>query len=100
MARDETPSRRLRAAFFESPAAVVGIALFCLVLVVALAAPWISPQNPYECRAQLDALEAGCRRARRRVAGQRSGSVRTRKGRDVLSAILYGLRTSLAVGIA
>ena len=56
MARDETPSRRLRAAFFESPAAVVGIALFCLVLVVALAAPLISPQNPYD-PAQLDALD-------------------------------------------
>jgi peptide/nickel transport system permease protein len=98
MARDETPSRRLRAAFFESPAAVVGIVLFCLVLVVALAAPLISPQNPYD-PAQLDALDGRLPPGATSSTGSTFWLGTDAQGRDVLSAILYGLRTSLAVGI-
>jgi peptide/nickel transport system permease protein len=98
MARDEAPPRRLRAAFFESPAAVVGMALFCLLLVVALAAPLISPHNPYD-PAQLDALDGRLPPGSTSSTGSTFWLGSDAQGRDVLSAILYGLRTSLAVGV-
>lgn len=98
MARDEKPFRRFRAAFFESPAAVVGIALLGLVLVVALAAPLISPQNPYD-PAQLDALDGRLPPGSTSSTGSTFWLGTDAQGRDVLSAILYGLRTSLAVGV-
>lgn len=98
MARDETPFRRIRTAFFVSPTAIVGIVLLSLILVVALAAPWISPQNPFD-PVQLDAQDG------RLPPGAMSRGTTfwlgsDAQGRDVLSAILYGLRTSLAVGVS
>jgi peptide/nickel transport system permease protein len=98
VARDELPFRHLRAAFFDSPAAVAGIALFCLILVVAVAAPLISPQNPYD-PAQLDALDGRLPPGSTSSAGSTFWLGTDAQGRDVLSAILYGLRTSLVVGV-
>lgn len=98
MARDETPFRRNLAEFFAHPTAVAGVALLGLIVVVALAAPWISPQSPYDFT-QLDMAQA------RLPPGSAAGSGGTfwlgtdDKGRDLLSAIFYGLRTSLAVGL-
>ena len=98
MARDETPFRRIRTDFFANPAAVAAVALLGVILVVALAAPWISPQNPYDLT-QLDLAQG------RLPPGSAAGGGGTfwlgtdAKGRDLLSAIFYGLRTSLAVGV-
>src|SRR5271155_1635470 len=99
MARDETPFRRLRAAFFLSPTAVVGIVLLSLILVIALAAPWISPQNPF------DAVQLNAQDGRLAPGAMSSGGTTfwlgtAAQGGDVLSAILYGLRTSFAVGVS
>ena len=94
-----TPLRRLAADFAQSPAAVAGLALFALLFLAALLAPSISPQNPYDL-AQLDLLDA------RLAPGAPSSSGGTYwlgtdgQGRDMLSAILYGLRTSVTVGFA
>ncbi len=81
---------------------IARVALWLLVLLVAaaLTAPLLSPQNPYDL-AQLDIMDA--RQAPGTVAGAGYhlwlGS--DDQGRDMLSAILHGLRISLAVaGIA
>jgi peptide/nickel transport system permease protein len=96
----ETPLRRIAADFAESRLALGGLALLVAILAVAAAAPLISPQNPYDL-AQLDILDS------RLEPGARSGDGRQvfwlgtdDQGRDMLSAIFYGLRISLGVGVA
>src|SRR5512144_264422 len=95
----ETPARRIVADFCANPVAVFGLALLGAILVVAILAPFISPQNQYDL-AQLDVLDS------RLPPGAKSGTGGTfwlgtdDQGRDMLSAILYGLRISLGVGIA
>jgi len=97
--REETPFRRLAGAYAESRIAVAALVVLGCILLAALSAPWISPQNPYDL-AQLDVLDA------RLPPGERSASGMTfvlgsdDQGRDMLSAIFYGLRISLGVGIS
>jgi peptide/nickel transport system permease protein len=95
----ETPVRRAIADFCASPVAVFGLGLLGAILILAVLAPWISPQNPYDL-AQLDVMDS------RLPPGSAAASGRTfwlgtdDQGRDMLSAILYGLRISLVVGVA
>jgi peptide/nickel transport system permease protein len=99
-AGEETPLRRIAADFAESRLALAGLALFLAILAVAVLAPLISPQNPYDL-AQLDVLDS------RLEPGARSGDGKQvfwlgtdDQGRDMLSAIFYGLRISIGVGVA
>ena len=98
--RLETPLQRFVQAYRSNTTAVVALAVLALVLVVAVLCPWVSPQNPYDL-AVLDVLDS------RLPPGEKSGDGKTtfwlgsdEQGRDMLSAILYGLRTSLAVGVS
>ena len=85
--------------FRTSPVAMLaaGIALFCLVL--ALGANWIAPHNPFD----LATIELGD--ARLPPAWEDEGKRRyllgtDDQGRDLLSAVMYGARISLFVGLA
>lgn len=71
--------------------ALAGAAVLALLVLAALAAPWIAPQNPYDL-AQLDLANS------RLPPGTTFWLGTDDQGRDMLSAILYGLRTSVAVG--
>jgi peptide/nickel transport system permease protein len=95
----ESPWRLLAADFCSSGLAVLGLAMTLVLVAAALAAPWITPQNPYDLM-QLDVLDA------RLAPGSPNGDGRfiyylgsDGQGRDLLSGILYGLRISLGVGI-
>src|SRR5512147_2915097 len=55
--RVESPWRRFAAEFAESRLAMAGLALLLAIVVLAIAAPAISPQNPYDL-AQLDVLDS------------------------------------------
>jgi len=94
-----TPLRKFAADFAQSRAAVAGLVIFALLLLAALLAPWISPQNPYDL-AQLDLLDARLAPGARSAAGGTYWLGTDGQGRDMLSAILYGLRTSVTVGFA
>jgi len=96
----ESPWRRFTADFAESRLALAGLGLLLAILVVAVLAPVISPQNPYDL-AQLDVMDS------KLAPGEPSSSTgrpyllgTDDQGRDMLSGILYGLRISLSVGIA
>ena len=97
--RIDTPLRRLASAYAQSRIAVAALVVLAAIAVIALAASWISPQNPYDL-AQLDILDA------RLPPGEKSGTGMTfvlgsdDQGRDMLSAIFYGLRISLGVGLS
>jgi peptide/nickel transport system permease protein len=95
----QSPWRRLASDFFESRLATLGLALLLTIIAVAVLAPWIAPQDPYDL-AGLDIMES------RQPPGSTSwdGSLTfwlgtDGQGRDMFSAILYGLRTSLVVGV-
>jgi peptide/nickel transport system permease protein len=97
MPGDEAPWRRLLGDFFESRLATLGLALFVVMALAALLAPLISPQNPYDL-AQLDILDGRLEPGTPSASGMRYWLGTDDQGRDMLSAILYGLRISLAVG--
>jgi peptide/nickel transport system permease protein len=97
MPREATPLRRILSEFATSPVAMFGLALFVVILVVAITAPLISPQNPYDL-AQLDVME-GRLPPGSKAPGGTFWLGTDDQGRDMLSAIFYGLRISLTVGI-
>jgi len=97
MAREETPFRRILSDFMASPTAVFGLVLLAAILVVAIAAPFISPQNPYDL-AQLDVMD-GRLPPGAKTDGGTFWLGTDDQGRDMLSAIFYGLRISLTVGV-
>lgn len=85
--------------FFESKVAMVGAIVGLLLVLAAIFAPWITPQNPYDLL-QLDILDS------RLPPGSENGMGTFRywlgtdgQGRDLYSAIIYGLRISLIVGL-
>ena len=57
MKAEQTPFRRIVSDFAQSRIALSGLALLTVVLLIALFAPLISPQNPYDL-AQLDVLDS------------------------------------------
>jgi peptide/nickel transport system permease protein len=95
----QTPWRRLAADFAQSRLALLGLALLVTIALCALLAPWISPQNPYDL-AQLDVLDSKLAPGEASMSGVKHWLGTDDQGRDMLSAILYGLRISLAVGVA
>jgi len=86
------------AKFIEKPSAVVGLLILLVAVVVALLAPWIAPQNPYDLM-QIDIMDNMLPPGSELMSGQVAWLGTDSQGRDMLSAILYGLRISLSVGI-
>jgi peptide/nickel transport system permease protein len=96
----DSPLARLAREFAESRLALLGLALLAAVLAIALAAPWIAPQNPYDL-GKLDLLDARLPPGAKAGNGAMTYLLGTDgQGRDMLSAIIYGLRVSLYVGVA
>ena len=94
----ETPFRRFVADFCESGIAVAGLGLLVFLVALAVLAPWITPQNPYDL-AQVDVLDSRLPPGEKGFAGYTHWLGTDGAGRDLLSAIIYGLRISLSVGV-
>lgn len=95
----ETPFRRFASAYLESRLATFALFLLALIIVLALIAPWIVPQNPYDL-AQVDVLDSRLPPGEKNsVSGYTYWLGTDGAGRDLVSAMLYGLRISLAVGV-
>jgi peptide/nickel transport system permease protein len=98
MSRD-SPLARFWAEFQEDRIAVAAFAVIVAVAAMAIFAPLIAPQNPYD----IGKLVLG---DARRPPGYLGGGGYVHwlgtdaQGRDLLSAILYGLRISVLVGVA
>lgn len=94
-----SPWQRALGDFVRAPSAVLGLVLLSGVVVLALLAPWITPQNPYDLM-QLDVLDARLAPGADSMAGGYRYWLGTDgQGRDLYSAIAYGLRISLLVGV-
>ncbi|MCP5265209.1 MAG: ABC transporter permease [Burkholderiaceae bacterium] len=95
----ETPWQRFRREFFASWLAILGLVLLLLAVGVAVLAPWISPQNPYDI-GTLDILDAKLPPGSANMDQSTIFWLGTDGlARDVMSAIFYGMRTSLIVGV-
>jgi len=90
--------RALAQEFARARGAVAALLVLGLILFVAAAAPLISPQDPYDLR-QLDIMDNLQPPGSRAFSGMLFMLGTDGQGRDILSAIFYGLRTSLLVGV-
>jgi peptide/nickel transport system permease protein len=90
--------RRQLRDFMRSPGAVAGLTVLLVIICLALLAPLISPQNPYDLM-QLDIMDGRLPPGSESMTGLTYHLGTDSQGRDILSGILYGLRTSLAVGV-
>jgi len=94
----DQPLARIWAEFRENRIAVAALAVVIALALVALLAPLIAPQNPYDL-ARLVLMDA------RRPPGfvGSDGYLHIlgtdAQGRDLFSAILYGLRISIQIGV-
>jgi peptide/nickel transport system permease protein len=85
--------------FRHSPVAVVSALVLFICLAAALFAPWVAPHNPFD----LATLNLGdALTPPRGLPGSKPEYLlgTDDQGRDVLSAILFGTRISLLVGVA
>ena len=92
------PSHELLASFARNRVALGALVLLAAIVLAAVLAPVISPQNPYNL-AELDILDSKLAPGAKSVEGKTFLLGTDEQGRDMLSAILYGLRISLSVGI-
>jgi peptide/nickel transport system permease protein len=83
--------------FAQSKLALLGAAVLLLVILAAISAPFLTPQNPYDL-AELDILDSSLPPGSKAGAGYTYWLGTDDQGRDMYSAILYGLRISLFVG--
>jgi peptide/nickel transport system permease protein len=94
-----TPLGRFWREFRENRVAVAALAIVVLMAGLALLAPLVSPQDPYDL-SRLSLMDA------RRPPGFIGSGGYTHllgtdpQGRDLLSAIFHGLRISIQIGIA
>ena len=94
MSRQDTPLTRFWHEFRENKIAVVALSVVVVLMLLALFASLVSPQNPYDL-ANLSLMDS-----RRPPGFVGSGGYihllgTDPQGRDLLSAIFYGLRISI-----
>jgi peptide/nickel transport system permease protein len=95
---EQTPLQRFLSDFFESKVATSAIIVFAVILFIAIFAPWISPQDPYDLMI-VDVMDSRMPPGGKSLNGMTFLLGSDGAGRDMLSAIFYGLRTSLGVGV-
>ena len=85
--------------FLESRTATIGLIVLAIIMAVALLAPWVAPQNPYDLMT-IDIMDGKLKPGSKSMDESITYVLGTdSQGRDMLSAILYGLRISLGVGV-
>lgn len=94
----QTPFRRFASDFFESKIATVALIVLIGIIFIAIFAPWISPQDPYDL-SSVSVLDAKQPPGSEHFDGWTFHLGTDGAGRDLLSAIFYGLRISLGVGV-
>ena len=85
--------------FQQNRLALGGLIVVSMIALLALLAPWIAPQNPYDI-ANLSLFDARRPPGHIGSGGYRHWLGTDAQGRDLLSAILYGLRISIQIGLA
>jgi peptide/nickel transport system permease protein len=84
--------------FRQSPSVIVAAAIAAIIILAAVFAPWVAPHNPFDLKT-LNLLDAFTPPAFTGRGNPTYFLGTDDQGRDVLSAIIYGARISLMVGI-
>lgn len=82
----------------SSPKATIALAVCVFLIAAAVLAPVLAPQNPYDL-AQIDFFDSKLPPMSEGASGIIYWLGTDTQGRDMLSAMMYGLRTSLGVGL-
>ncbi|MFZ8884974.1 MAG: ABC transporter permease [Litorivicinaceae bacterium] len=94
----EHPWRSAWHHYCQSPFAVIALIVCAIIILAAAFAPWLAPQNPYDLNV-IDFFDS------KLPPGSRASNDflyvlgTDGQGRDMFSAMLYGLRISLFVGV-
>ena len=94
-----SPFRQFVVDFAASKIAVAAFFVFLAIVLLALFGPLFTPQNPYDL-AQLSLWDSGLPPGSRGSEGQLYLLGTDDQGRDMLSAVVYGLRISLGVALS
>jgi peptide/nickel transport system permease protein len=94
----ETPFARFVADYCSSTVAVVALAVVVVLIALSALAPWIAPQDPYDLT-QLSIMDNMLAPGERSMEGKLYLLGTDDQGRDMLSAMFYGLKLSFFVGI-
>lgn len=81
--------RRIIRVFFSSKVAVIGFVIVMIFIILAIFAPFIAPYNPYTINTSQQLLTPSLKH----LLGTDT------VGRDILSRIIYGTRTSMLIAI-
>jgi len=82
--------KRILSVFLSRPLPVIGLFIIVVLIFTAIFAPWIVPHDPYK----MNIVQKLKQPSHENLLGTDS------LGRDTLSRIIYGTRTSLIVGIS
>ncbi len=93
-----SPMKRTLLALARDRLALTGLTIVGILVLAAVFAPLIASQNPYDL-AQLDIMDGRLAPGSESMTGTVYLLGTDDQGRDLFSAILYGLRTSIFVGI-
>ncbi|MGD9883410.1 MAG: ABC transporter permease [Reyranella sp.] len=85
--------------FRSSPITVIAAIVTAVFFAGAILAPWVAPYDPFDVKA-LNLMDAFTPPAWSEAGSARHLLGTDNQGRDVLSAILYGSRVSLMIGLA
>ena len=99
MNRQSTPFTRFWNEFQENRIAVLALSVVVLLALLALFASFVSPQNPYDL-ANLSLMDSRRPPGFVGTGGYTHWLGTDPQGRDLLSAIFYGLRISIQIGLA
>ena len=94
-----TPFTRFWNEFQENRIAVLALSVVVLLALLALFASFVSPQNPYDL-ANLSLMDSRRPPGFVGTGGYTHWLGTDPQGRDLLSAIFYGLRISIQIGLA
>jgi peptide/nickel transport system permease protein len=94
----DTLTGRVLAGLTRSTKASIAAIACLLLLLTALFGPFLAPQDPYDLM-QISIIDAKLPPGSASMAGGTYWLGTDGQGRDMLSAMIYGLRTSLAVGL-
>jgi len=82
--------KRFRRVFFARKIVIFGLVVLSLLVIAAIFAPWLAPYDPYK----VDMRNVRLQPSAQHLLGTDSN------GRDTLSRLIYGSRTTIVVGFA
>lgn len=94
----QSPFKRFISEYSERKTAVVAFLVLAFVVLVALVGPFLTMQDPYDL-AQISILDSSMPPGTETFDGGTFWLGTDDQGRDLLSAIVYGLRISILVGV-